>query len=328
MALSYKKQRFKNPHIQEIHRKLKEVFLWKIGRYDDPQELRDVPPDFSYPLSPLKSNMETPSVTWINHSSFLVRFNQIHFLFDPIWSERCSPFSFFGPKRSHPPAIPFSDLPKIDYVLISHDHYDHLDKQTVKALFKKFKDIRWIVPTGVKKRLAQWGIPKSSELSWWKMQVFLLPDGITLKVTAVPSQHFSGRSIWDTNTTLWVGWVLEFYQNQELLKCLYFVGDTGYNPIDFRKIGERFKQIDLSLIPIGTYVPKKFMQAVHVNPLEALHIHRDVHSKLSIGIHWKTFNLSDEARNQPPYDLLYHLAHANIDPSTFLVLEPGHEINW
>jgi N-acyl-phosphatidylethanolamine-hydrolysing phospholipase D len=266
---------------------------------------------------------------WINHSTFLIKVENVHILTDPIWSQRCSPVSFFGPKRRHPPALALKTLPKIDYVLISHNHYDHLDKKTVLELFALYPDITWLVPLGVQSWFTKLGISKVFEHTWWESRELSNPaSSLKISITAVPAQHFSGRNTKDINSTLWVGWVVEFKKDNSHSKRFYFVGDTGYNPYDFKKIGEHWQEMDLSLIPIGSYVPRKFMSPVHIEPFDAVRIHQEVKSKLSIGMHWKTFRLSDEPLNQPPYDLYLALQKEGIDPSHFLALEPGHEINW
>lgn len=269
-------------------------------------------------------------VTWVNHSTFLIQIEGVHILTDPIWSDRCSPLKKLGPKRHHPPPFRISELPRIDYVLISHNHYDHLDKDSVLKLFKRFPEITWIVPMGVKAWFLKKGISKILELSWWDEFSIASKSHphLNLKVTAVPSQHFSGRRGYDLNQTLWVGWVVECERQKKPLKRFYFVGDTGYNHYDFKKIGEKWGSMDLSLIPIGSYSPRKFMSPVHIDPQSAVQIHQEVGSHLSIGMHWKTFRLSDESPHQPPYDLFVSLQKRGIDPLSFLVLEPGHAINW
>lgn len=315
------KKKFINPHQTEIKRTLWDVFLWRIGYYNDLQKLNQAPANFVYPIPSQPFDKNKPSAVWLNHSSFLVSFGDKTLLTDPIWSDRCSPFGCLGPKRRHCPGLNLEELPKIDYVLISHNHYDHLDLKTVKLLFKKDPDILWLVPTGVKAWFVRRGITKVIELSWWD-QVELQPG---IEATAVPSQHFSGRSISDLNKTLWAGWVIE---NKKINKRLYFVGDTGYNPYDFKEIGKRFQSFDLSLIPIGTYMPRRFMSPVHIEPSDAVKIHREVNSNLSVAMHWKTFRLSDEPMHQPPYDLLIALQKQKINPLQFIATEPGFFINW
>lgn len=317
-------RRFTNPHIQDKQRSFLAFLLWKFGCYDD-KIFDPAPKDFSFPFIPKPANSPRDTVKWINHSTILIKKNDVHILTDPIWSKRCSPLSFFGPKRKFLPPLGLEELPKIDLVLISHDHYDHLDLATVQRLHRLFPNIHWCVPAKVRGLLEKEGISSISECNWWD-QIDLSFPSCDLKITAVPAQHFSGRSGRDLNATLWAGWVVEF--KNERPKQLYFAGDTGYNPIDFKKIGERWKQFDLSLIPIGSYLPRKFMSAVHVEPEDAVRIHQEVRSQLSIATHWKTFDLADEPMNQPPYDLWKALQKLHVDPSSFFVLDPGYEISW
>ncbi len=321
MSLPQKKQgRFINPHAAHIRRSFKDFILWKTGYYKDLGH-HSAPESFVFPYQLPQCNLNHPWASWINHSSFFISINGYHFLTDPIWSKRCSPFSFLGPKRRHAPGMRLSELPKVDFVLISHDHYDHLDEPTVMKLKYLFPKITWVVPYGVKKWFIKRGITQVVELQWW--QEFKVTPA--LKITAVPTQHFSGRSTRDLNQTLWAGYVVE---ESSVAKCFYFVGDTGYNPYDFKKIGETFPSIDLSLIPIGSYMPRSFMSPVHIEPKHSVAIHQEVKSRLSIAMHWKTFHLSDEAMHQPPYDLYLALKQAKIDPSSFLALDPGVKINW
>jgi N-acyl-phosphatidylethanolamine-hydrolysing phospholipase D len=321
-----KNKRYVNPHAEEIRRSIWDAFLWKTGYYDDLEKEGPPPKTFKYPIPDHALDKSQPSAVWINHSTFLITVDGISFLTDPIWTDRCSPVTFFGPKRRHAPGRTIEELPQIDYVLISHNHYDHLDKKSVLKLYKRFPQITWLVPQGVKKWFIKQGIDKVVELSWWQDTVLTHPH-VQFKATAVPAQHFSGRSARDLNQTLWVGWVIEC-QRKEGLKKFYFVGDTGYNPYDFKKIGMTWNHMDLSLIPIGTYVPRKFMSPVHIEPEHAVQIHKEVNSKLSLGMHWKTFRLSDEPMDRPPYTLFLTLQNQGIDPASFLAVEPGHEINW
>jgi N-acyl-phosphatidylethanolamine-hydrolysing phospholipase D len=311
-------KRFSNPHATGIRRSLLDVLLWKLGYYDDPHPQQPPPQNFEDPLPKRASNDNQPTALWINHSTFLLRVDGMHILTDPIWSERCSPFSFLGPIRRHAPPFALSELPKIDIVLISHNHYDHLDKKTVLALFARNPEIIWVVPKGVKKWFAKKGITQVVELGWWEDALF--PH---FKVTAVPAQHFSGRTFYDLNRTLWAGFVVETPTRR-----FYFAGDTGYNEHDFKKVGEKWPKIDLSLIPIGSYVPRKFMAPVHIEPRDAVQIHKEVGSALSLAMHWKTFNLSDEPLHQPPYDLFLALQEKGLHPSSFLAPPPGYAIHW
>ena len=316
-----KNGRFFNPHIEGIRRNFKDVLLWQMGFYADRLKTPIVPAEFVYPIAPPACRAGAPTAIWINHSTYLISVNGLNFLTDPIWSERCSPVPFLGPKRRHAPAIALNKLPKIDYVLISHDHYDHLDKASVVNLFKLFPQATWIVPLGVKKWFHKLGISNVFELSWW--QEMTLNERV--KVTAVPAQHFSGRCAGGINDTLWAGWIVSLPIDH---RCFYFVGDTGYNPYDFKQIGARHSKIDLSLIPIGSYSPRQFMSPVHVEPRDAVRIHKEVNSRLSLGMHRKTFRLSDEPMHQPPFDLLHALQEEGVDPATFFPIEPGVAINW
>lgn len=312
--------RYVNPHKSDHKKNFWHFLLWRVGYYDDKRR-EALDPNFVFPRFASTFDLNQPYVSWINHSSFLISLNGLNFLTDPVFCERPSPVGFCGPKRKHPPGIKFEDLPPIHYVLISHDHYDHLDKMTVKKLAHIFPHIQWMVPKGVKKWFLKEKIFKVVEHDWWEERA--LSDH--LKITAVPAQHFSGRRGYDLNKTLWVGWVVE---DKHLNKRFYFVGDTGYNEHDFKNIGEAFGSFDLSLIPIGSYVPRRFMSPVHIEPKDAVRIHQEVGSKLSIGMHWKTFRLSDEPMQQPPHDLYLSLQENQIEPSQFRIIEPGAKLNW
>jgi N-acyl-phosphatidylethanolamine-hydrolysing phospholipase D len=315
-------KRFCNPHAAIRHNHFKQVLLWKFGWYNDFGERCAIPKDFIFPCPQETFKREAASVQWINHDTFLISYRGVHILTDPVWSQRCSPIAFIGPKRVHKPPVAIQDLPRIDFVVLSHDHYDHLDRYTVLQLVRKFPDIEWIVPKGVKAWFQRRGIHRVVELAWWESYHSISAGSI--RFTAVPAQHFSGRSIFNQNKTLWMGVVVEFDSD----KKLYFAGDTGYNSKDFKKIGETWGGFDLSLIPIGAYMPRKFLRPIHADPADAVTIHQDVRSKLSIGMHWQTFSLGDELDLQAPYELFKALQEQQINPNQFRVLEPGHAINW
>jgi N-acyl-phosphatidylethanolamine-hydrolysing phospholipase D len=310
--------RFVNPHVGALRKSTLDFLLWRLGYYDEPALTLSPPADFIYPglAKPFKS--QEPSAVWIGHSTYLIEVGGLTILTDPVWDEYCSPVPIPALRRLNQPPIQLADLPPIDIVLISHNHYDHLDAKTVTWLNKFHPQIQWIVPS----RLAPWFFRKNiynvKELAWWKS--FTMQNA---KVTAVPAQHFSGRSLLDTNKTHWCGYVLETGG-----KRIYFVGDTGYNNKDFKEIGRRFSHMDLSLIPIGTYSPQKFMQPVHINPQEAVQIHEDVKSTLSLGMHWNTFCLSDEPKDRPPFDLYLAMKTKKFSFDTFLPIEIGSYINF
>lgn len=315
-----KGKRFINPNVGSLKRGFSHFLLWQLGYYDE-KNLNGPPKDFRYPVSLEKVDFNRPKVMWISHSSFLIETQSFSILTDPVFSERCSPFSFFGPKRKKALSVNLDEIKNLRYVLISHNHYDHLDEDSVNRLNRRFSECIWIVPVGVKSWFTKRHIKNVYEFSWGDSSLF--EDEV--KITAVPSQHFSGRGLFDRNKTLWNGYVVEL-KNPE--KKIYFVGDTGYNSIDFKKIGQIWKKIDLSLIPIGSYLPKKFMQAVHIDPQEAVLIHQEVNSQLSIGMHWDTFRLSDEPMEQPPYDLFLAVKEKKLDLRSFIVTKPGEYVNF
>ncbi len=306
-------ERFVNPHVKDLRRTIWDVILWKTGCYDDPQPKLPPPSDFTYPASPKPWVEGTASALWIGHSTYLIEIEGVRILTDPVWDPYCSPIPIRSLRRYTEPPISLEALPPIDLVLLSHNHYDHLDAKTVSILHRLYPKIQWVVP----ERVASWfyrrGIRSVIELPRWKRY-----SHKDCQITSVPAQHFSGRTLWDKNKTHWNGYVVETAS-----KRLYFVGDTGYNSQDFKQIGKRFGHMDLSLIPIGTYVPKKFMQPVHIGPYEAVQIHQDVHSRLSLGMHWNTFHLSDEPHNRPPYDLYLAMKEKGLALETFLPIDIG-----
>lgn len=313
-----KNSRFTNPHEKDMRRTLWHLFLWKIGYYDEKIKRPSMPHEFIYPAQakPFEDNL--PSAIWIGHSTYLIQIDGISILTDPVWDSYCSPIPLKSLRRRTDPPISLADLPPIDLVLLSHNHYDHLDAKTVSTLHRFHPQIQWIVPQGLAPWFHRRSIHSVMELGWWEKS--------TVKncvITAVPTQHFSGRTLWDQNKTSWNGYVLE-----HLGKKLYFTGDTGYNPNDFKAIGEHWSHMDLSLIPIGTYVPEKFMQPVHISPKEAVQIHQDVKSRFSLGMHWNTFCLSDEPLDRPPYDLYLSMKEKELPFDTFLPIEIGTYVNW
>ena len=262
----------------------------------------------------LARNRSQTSFTWIGHASFLVQFAGLNILTDPVLSARTSPVQWAGPKRLAPLGLEFDQLPRIDLVVISHNHYDHLDSATVQHLAQRDQPA-FVVPLGLRRWFARRRIPLVTELDWWQST---LEKG--LRVHAVPAQHFSGRSLRDRNQTLWCGFVLEAEG-----KRIYFAGDTGYGR-DFADIGRRFGHMDVSLLPIGAYEPRAFMGPVHVDPEEAVRIHQDVNSRLSLAMHWGTFRLTLEALEEPPQKLREALSARGIAPEQFRVPRHGETL--
>jgi len=312
------RKRFVNLHLGNTRRSVWDLILLKLGYYNDSSPNLSPPSDFTYPAVPKNFMRGNPSAVWIGHSTFLIEVEGVAILTDPVWDKYCSPIPFRSLRRLNEPPIALADIPPIDIVLISHNHYDHLDAKTVAALHRFHPQIEWIVPQGLSPWFRRRGIHSVTEIGWWKAH-----STKHCSITAVPTQHFSGRTFWDQNKTHWNGYVVETRS-----KKLYFTGDTGYNSKDFKAIGNHFPYMDLSLIPIGTYCPKKFMQPVHIGPYEAVTIHQEVKSRLSLGMHWNTFRLSNEPTHRPPYDLYQAMNEKKLPFETFLPIDIGTYINF
>jgi len=229
-------------------------------------------------------------VTWVGHATLLVQMAGVTFLTDPIWSNWPSPVPYIGPRRYVAPGIAIEDLPPIDFVVISHNHYDHLDLPTLKKLADRDPGTQFFVPLGNGDLLRENGITQIQELDWG--------DTVTVKgstVYCLPAQHWSKRSITDTNKALWSSWAVIGTK-----KRFYFTGDTGYFA-GFEEIGQKLGPFDLAAVPIGAYEPKAMMHASHMNPEEALQAVLDVRAENAIAIHYGTFDLSDEALQEPPF---------------------------
>ncbi len=257
-----------------------------------------------------------PQVTWLGHSTVLVQYRGVNLLTDPMFSERCSPVPFLGPKRTAPPPLSLEELPPPHFVLISHDHYDHLDVATVRALGDQ---PLWLVPLGISEWLRKAGISADRivELDWW--QESRHRQGIAQVVaTATPAQHWGGRMLMDRNQRLWSSWHVRIDDF-----TLWFGGDTGYDASLFQTIGRRLASPDLALIPIGAYLPRQFMRAMHVDPADAVKIFQDVGASRAIGIHWGTFQLSAEPIDAPPRDLAAASMAAELPVDAFRTLALG-----
>ncbi|MDH5360673.1 MAG: MBL fold metallo-hydrolase [Gammaproteobacteria bacterium] len=262
------------------------------------------------PKPPARGN--SLNATFINHSTVLLQTTDFNIITDPIWSERASPVSWAGPKRVRPPGIRFDDLPVIDIVLISHNHYDHMDLPTLKRLQEKF-DPLFIVGLGNSSILHDEGITRVKELDWWES----LPLSETTVINGVPAQHFSMRWIGDRNQRLWMGYVIQAPEGN-----IFFAGDTGMGP-HFKQIYQRYGAMRLSLLPIGAYKPRWFMAGVHVSPAESLLAHQQLHSDYSIGIHFGTFQLADDAQDDPLRELELERSKLSISKERFWVLGFG-----
>jgi L-ascorbate metabolism protein UlaG (beta-lactamase superfamily) len=300
-------KRFYNPNAAQA-RGVLDVLRWKLTSRGTPSPrfLFDVEP--SIPPSRVEgSDLRT---TLVNHSTVLLQQSDGHILTDPIWSDRASPLSFIGPRRRRIPGIRREDLPRIDLVLISHNHYDHLDLPTLRWLAGRGQAV-FVVPLGVARLLRSEKIEPVYELDWGESQMF----GAT-RVHCVPAIHFSARQFWDRNKTLWCGYIIQLAGN----RTVYFAGDTAFGE-HFSQIREQFGPPFLSLLPVGAYEPRWFMSAIHMAPEEAVEAHRILESNVSIAIHHGTFQLADDgldaAREQLSTSRL---------PDSFVILKNGESI--
>lgn len=269
----------------------------------------------------LKANRSVDTLTWIGHASSLLQVGGANVLIDPVFSERASPFSFIGPKRRTPPGLTLGQLPHIEVVVISHSHYDHLDVDSVQALNKQASGPPlFLVPLGLKAWFAGKGIDNVQELDWGDHT-----RAAGLDFWFVPSTHWSARSLGDRNDTLWGGWAIKTAPGAAKPLSVYFAGDTGYSG-DSKRIGKAFGCFDLALIPIGAYAPRWFMGPQHIDPFEAVKVFQDVGAKKAVGIHWGTFELTDEPLDEPPKLLREAVAKAGLAQEAFGVLHHGQTI--
>lgn len=309
---------FKNPYVAQTPTEA-ELFGWalRIGRpLRNTLRKNFIPPqtelDRQAVMAPPYANKI--QVTWLGHATFLIQYKGKNILTDPVFSERVSPVSFIGPKRYAPSPMKIDELPPIDAVVISHAHYDHMDKKSLQQLGS---DTHYFVPLGIKPWLIKNGINADAvtELDWWEHM-----DFEKMKFTLTPARHFANRSLLDLNETLWGGWMIEHGG-----KKIYFAGDTGYSPL-FREIGRRYGPIDLSFIPIGAYEPYMPTRTVHIVPRQSVQIHRDVESKQSIAMHWGTFKLTGEPMDEPPQLLKRELTRRDTDH--FRVMKIGETVRY
>lgn len=268
-----------------------DVLKWYIQR-DQGEWVEISEEDATFAKKPANNVTSGMVITYVNHSTFLIQTAGVNILTDPIWSERASPFSFAGPKRFRPAGVKFEDLPPIDLVLISHNHYDHFDLETIEKLDQKFQP-QFITPLGLSQLLKRSHIRYSSELDWGGKKVVY--SDIT--VHSVQAQHFSARGLFDRDKTLWTGYVIDTPSGG-----IYFAGDTGYGPF-FKEIGKKH-DIRIGLIPIGAYKPQWFMSPMHINPEEAIQVHKDVGANISFGMHFGTFPLADDGMKDPEKDFM------------------------
>lgn len=325
---------FTNPGRDDVVKSLAQVLRWRVdaARQRLPRPPTEAIPTARPDLARLHAYAAAhaahaaaapPSVSWLGHASVLMQMGGLSVLTDPVFSERVSPLPGVGPKRHQPPGIAPQDLPHIDLVLISHNHYDHLDDASVRQLAAQPGGAPlFVVPLGLKGWLAARGIESAVELDWWQVHRV----GRTAEVMLLPAQHWSARGLNDRQLTLWGGFAV-FSDDCHL----FYAGDTGYSR-EFARVREHFAQrqrpecgggFDLALLPIGAYAPRWFMAAQHIDPEEALKIHADLGAKRMLGIHWGTFALSDESIDEPPRALRQCMAAHGIDEARCWLMAIG-----
>jgi L-ascorbate metabolism protein UlaG (beta-lactamase superfamily) len=251
------------------------------------------------------------AITFVNHITFLLQFRELNVLTDPVYAERASPVQFAGPRRVHAPGIAFDALPRIDLVLVSHNHYDHLDLGTLERLERVHRPL-FLTGLGNAAFLQQHGLTRVREFDWWHAH-----QDHGYRCTYVPAQHWSGRALRGRNRTLWGGFMLEADDC-----AVYFAGDTGYWT-HFATIRERLGAPDVALLPIGAYEPRWFMRDQHMNPADAVRAHLDLQARRSVATHFGCFQLTDEAIDAPVLALAEAREHAGIAEQEFRALRPG-----
>ncbi len=275
---------------------------------------KNLPVTVSKPVARVDSDIK---ITFVGHSTFLIQTEKLNILTDPVWSKRVSPFKWAGPSRTHLPGIELGELPQIDVVLVSHNHYDHMDIDTLKKIEETGSPLV-LTGFGNEAFLKSEGIMRVVEMKWWDEAT---EEGF--RFTYLPAQHFSGRWIDDRNETLWGGFLMTTPNG----KKIYFGGDSGYGPF-VKEIERRTGQMDLAIIPIGAYEPREFFKEMHNNPEDAVLTHLDLKSKQSVACHFGTFQLTAEDIGDPAKDLKIALTKYGVEPKAFLVPEVGHEYRY
>ncbi|RZI78957.1 MAG: MBL fold metallo-hydrolase [Rubrivivax sp.] len=306
---------------------------WEAWRRGEPkpvtEPIRVVAPDLAFIQANASAGLAMqPAVTWVGHITVLVQIGGLNILTDPVFSERCAPVQWAGPKRHTPPGLRLDQLPHIDVVLLSHNHYDHLDVASVKALAKQAGGSPlFITALGLQPWFARQGIEHVVELDWWDQhQLPATSRNAAMRVVMTPSQHWSARTATDAMETLWGGFAVLSPDCH-----LFFAGDTAYSQ-DFVDIQRHFARhqtpelgggFDMALLPIGAYEPRWFMKDQHCNPEESVRIFQDLQAKRALGVHWGTFQLTDEALDEPPRALKKALHATQLGEQDFFVMAIG-----
>lgn len=275
------KKRYSNIDNVSTDKTLKQFKQWRKERREKRKDYTYVVPNVPPQLDYLWNNRDQATITWIGHSTFLIQYGGLNIITDPVWAMRMG-----FQRRLGMPGIPLDDMPDIDLILISHSHYDHMHIASIRRLYGRHTEL--IVPVGLRRRLARKGFRRIHELTWWEDLTFK-----GMKISFVPSQHWTRRTLFDTNTSHWGGFILEAGEG---MPSIYFAGDSGYFR-GFTEIGQRFN-IDIALMPIGAYDPEWFMTSQHTTPEEALQAFVDVRGKLMIPMHYGTFKLADDTARE------------------------------
>ena len=300
---------YKNTNGKSIEKPFKDLLKWMNS--DVNPNLSSI--EVSSEWKNINLNQDNDYIIWIGHSTFLIKKAGTVILTDPIFSDRASPFKNIGPERLIPPVIPLKELPRIDFVTVSHNHYDHLDINSLKKISKLNPDAVFLVPAGDLKLLKKKRINNVYEFNWW--ETFKVEE---LTFTFTPVQHWSKRGLFDRNKSLWGGWYINFNDYG-----MYHAGDTGYSK-DFIDTKLKLGAPKYAFIPIGAYDPEWFMAESHVNPEDAVQIMIDLEAEKAFGMHWGTFALTDEDTLEPPTRLKDSLEFRN--SPDFISLTPGKVI--
>ena len=305
-------RRFFNPD-GHVNRTLRDILRWKFGSKPAPWPA-SVPVSVRPPPAPPADG--SIAATWVGHSTFLLQTARSAVLTDPVWSLRAGPAGVLGPRRVHPPAVPLESLPRIDAILLSHDHYDHCDLPTLRRLARAWQPVV-VTPLGNAALCRRAGLTRVIELDWWES----CEPAPHLDVTLTPSRHWSNRLTGPRNGRLWGGFNLQASRRR-----VHFVGDTGYDAGLFPAIRERLGPPHLALVPIGAYEPRWFMAPLHCDPDEAVRIHLDLGAALSLAMHWGCWQLTDEPREEPVRRLHEARRAAGLPESAFQTPEPGDTV--
>ncbi|CAD6195425.1 unnamed protein product [Caenorhabditis auriculariae] len=309
---------------------LKAALKWRLFEKDlenvpsDSKELDKTIPVHQLTKFESKNVSSKLFASWLGHATVLVNLEGAKFITDPIWAERASFLSFAGPKRYRPPPMDIEDLPQLDFAVISHDHYDHLDADAVKKITEMSPNIQWFVPLGMQGWMKTIGISNSEEhphrvkeMNWGEHTEIRINDQ-NFTIWCVPAQHWGQRGPLDRNRRLWAGWAVVGPSRR-----FYYSGDTGNCDKEFRKIGQKLGPFDLAAIPIGAYEPNWFMKSQHINPEEAVGMHEMIRSKMSIGIHWGTYHMGSYEFYLEPREKLKSIMEQRTDLPKFITIEQG-----